>query len=598
VANSEREVLMAVPKQSGQDLLTGNEAVARGAYEAGVSVATAYPGTPSTEILENIARYPTIACQWSSNEKTALEEAGGASFTGVRALTAMKHVGLNVAADPFFSLSYIGSTGGLVVVSADDPGMHSSQNEQDNRHYGIAAKVPVLEPSDSQEAKDLVKMAFDISERFDTPVLLRLTTRLSHSKTVVNLEDPREPSTPIYEKDIRKRLVLPIHARQLHLKVEERMIALREYSNTFSGNRIETGEGDTAIVASGVSYQYAREVFPNAPFLKLSMSYPIPEQLVRRLASHVSRFIVVEENDPIIENQIRLLDLDIEIIGKDRIPLVGELDPTILASSLDTSPHTEELELPKLPPRPPALCPGCPHTAAFHAIHKLKLTATGDIGCYTLGALPPLSAMDTCVCMGASITNAFGMELANPEQLGHRLVSVIGDSTFFHSGLTGLADMVYNSSHGTVIILDNGTTAMTGHQGHPGTGVTLRGLPGNRIPPEQAARGLGVEHVYVVDAYEVKTIRDVIHQEVQRDAVSVVIVRGPCQLIRKDREERVMVVDHETCIGCRTCLGVGCSAITMGEDKKSVISDILCAGCTVCSQVCPVGAIHFQEEPA
>lgn len=579
-----------------KELLSGNEAIARGAYEAGLHVATAYPGTPSTEILENISKYKEIYCEWSTNEKVAMEVAGGASFAGARVLTAMKHVGLNVAADPLFSLSYIGATGGFVIVSADDPGMHSSQNEQDNRQYGRAAKIPVLEPSDSQEAKDFVRIALEISEKYDTPVLLRITTRIAHSKSRVELKERTEIPLKEYVKDFKKRVILPANARVRHVDVEKRIRDLKVFSDKFEYNRIEEGDGDFALIASGVSYQYAKEAFPDAPILKISMTYPLPENTIREFVSKYKKVYVVEENDPFIENQIKAMGID-NIHGKDTIPQIGELNQYIIRKSIlnegETEHYKPEVEV---PPRPPALCPGCPHTSIFHTLHKYKYIVTGDIGCYTLGALPPLNAMDTCVDMGASITNGFGIEIAlNKQNDKRKVVSVIGDSTFFHSGITGLIDMVYNNAKGTVIILDNRITAMTGHQDNPGTGKTLMGEDAPMIDIAALVKSLGIEHVYKIDNYNLKETEEVIKREVERDSLSVIVATRPCALLKSNPKIATYEVTPDKCIGCKLCVGLGCPAISF-VDNKSVIEPTLCFGCSVCAQVCPTNAINIKGE--
>ncbi|HAF07260.1 MAG: Indolepyruvate oxidoreductase subunit IorA [candidate division TA06 bacterium 32_111] len=577
-----------------KELLSGNEAVARGAFEAGVHFASAYPGTPSTEILENVAKYKEIHSQWSVNEKTALETAIGASFGGMRAIVAMKHVGLNVAADPLFSVGYIGAKGGLVIVTADDPGMHSSQNEQDNRNYARAAKIPMLEPSDSQEAKDFTKIAFTISEEFDTPVLLRLTTRISHSKSIVQFNDREVVPIKGYEKDIRKNLILPAHARLLHKKVEERFKKLKELSNDFKYNFIEYKDKKVGIITSGISYQYAKEAMPDASFLKISLSWPLPEELIREFAKNVQVIYIVEENDPFLETEIKAMGID--VVGKELIPEVGELNPYIVKVSLGViQPYTPKQIETKATPRPPALCPGCPHTSVFYAINKNKLIATGDIGCYTLGALPPLSAMDTCVDMGASITNALGLEYALKKAGDNRkIVAVIGDSTFYHSGVTGIIDMIYNGSKGTVIILDNSITAMTGHQDNPGTGRTLMGDEAPIVDIENLVRGLGVKHVKVVDTYNLEEVMQTVKEESERDELSVIIARRPCMLLPEMKKKKFdkYEVDETKCTGCQMCVKIGCPAISFDKNKKKAnINYDLCVGCSLCYQVCKFDAI-------
>ncbi len=578
-----------------KSLLSGNEAVARGAWEAGCSVATAYPGTPSTEIVENIIKYPEIYAEWSVNEKVALEVAAGACFSGARALTAMKHVGLNIAADPFFTMGYSGVTGGFVVVSADDPGMWSSQNEQDNRHYGRHAKIPILEPSDSTEAKLFTKLGFEISEMFDTPVLLRLTTRICHSTCLVELGKRNEHKIKGYIKDIKKRLVLPAHARLLHVIVEERLKKLAEYSESFRHNSIEWGKKNLGIITSGISYHYAKEVFPEASFLKLSFTHPLPKKLIRKFVGNVKNVIVIEEGDPILENEIKALG--VKVIGKDKIPLCGELTPKVLRNSFATK-VTAPPKKNRIPPRPPVLCPGCPHRGVFYSINKLRLVATGDIGCYTLGALPPLNAMDTCVCMGASVTNAQGLEKALGRDFSKKIVAVLGDSTFFHSGITGLVNAVYNKDNLNLIILDNFTTAMTGHQPHPGTGKLASGKQGKRIPPEDIARGCGVEFIRIVNPYDLNETEKTIREALEFDGVTVTIFRKPCALLLKPSPS--YIVDPELCNGCKLCLRIGCPAMSLqlreGRQKAlAVIDQTLCFGCELCVQVCNRNAIVLSK---
>ncbi|UCD20429.1 MAG: indolepyruvate ferredoxin oxidoreductase subunit alpha [candidate division WOR-3 bacterium] len=579
-----------------KSLLSGNEAVARGAWEAGCRVATAYPGTPSTEILENIIKYPEIDAEWSVNEKVALEVAAGASFAGARALVAMKHVGLNVAADPFFTMGYSGVTGGLVIVSADDPGMWSSQNEQDNRHYGRHAKVPILEPSDSNEARIFTKLAFDISEKFDTPVLLRLTTRICHSTCLTELGERKDIEVKGYVKDIKKRLVLPAHARALHLVVEERLKKIAAHSEVFRYNRIAWGKKTLGIITSGVAYQYAKEVFPDASVLKLSLTHPIPERMIRRFAKQVRKIVIVEEGDPVMETEIKAMG--IKVTGKDKIPLCGELTPDVLKSSFSKKTKAPAKSS-KVPPRPPVLCPGCPHRGVFYVVNKLKLVVTGDIGCYTLGALPPLSAMDTCVCMGASVTNAQGMEKALGKEFSKRLVAVLGDSTFFHSGITGLVNAVYNKGNLNLLILDNFTTAMTGHQPHPGTGRLARGERGRRIAPEDIARGCGVEMVKVVNPNDLAATESAFEQALEYDGVAVLVFRRPCALLVKPRPP--YRIDPESCNGCRLCLRIGCPAISLVFPKErekplAVVDEALCVGCGLCVQLCQRNAIFLSRK--
>jgi indolepyruvate ferredoxin oxidoreductase alpha subunit len=589
-------------------LLSGNEAIARGAYESGVKVAAAYPGTPSTEILESLKEYKGLHAEWAPNEKVALETGMGAAFGGARALVVMKHVGVNVAADPLFTLSYTGLRGGLVLVTADDPEMHSSQNEQDNRHYARFAKIPMLEPSDSQEAKDFTALAFELSEKFDTPVMLRTTTRVSHSKSIVSLQEPKVPPVHLQlTKEPAKFVMLPANARKRHPIVEKRMEELRRFAETFPENRIESGDKRVGIITSGISYEYAKEIMPEASYLKLGMVYPLPAEMIRSFASRVERLFVVEELDPFIEDQVRAMG--IEVSGKDLFPLCGELTPGLVAKGLKGLPLQAPEETSKgLPGRPPIMCPGCPHRAIFSILSKQKLFVTGDIGCYTLGFLPPLSAIDTCVCMGASIGHAMGLDKALGEEALGKVVAVIGDSTFLHSGITGLLNVVYNKGKVTVIILDNRTTAMTGRQDHPGTGFTLQGEETFQVDLAKLARSLGVKHVKVVNPYDLAAAERVIKREVQRPEPSVIISRAPCVLSRRERTgpEKPFSVDADLCLGCRTCLRLGCPAIKwikedgtgpQGKKRKgrAAIENFLCNGCTLCAQVCKCGAIKETD---
>ncbi|MBI4495695.1 MAG: indolepyruvate ferredoxin oxidoreductase subunit alpha [Deltaproteobacteria bacterium] len=581
-------------------LLSGNEAIARGAWESGVRVATGYPGTPSTEILETLSAYPEVRSQWSVNEKVALEVGMGAALAGVRALVAMKHVGLNVAADPLMTLSYTGVRGGLVLVTADDPEMHSSQNEQDNRHYARLAKVPMLEPADSQEAKNFTRLAFELSERFDTPVLLRTTTRVSHSKSIVRLEPPSRPqSAPGLHKDPVKFVMVPAHARRRHPVVEKRLLDLARFAEDFPENRLEWGDRRWGIITGGIAYAYAREVMPEASFLKLGLVYPLPQEKIRSFASQVERLFVVEELDPFIEEQVRALGLAAR--GKEIFPICGELSPALVERGLKGLPPPVPGTRP-LPPRPPTMCPGCPHRGIFYVLNKLKLFVTGDIGCYTLGFLPPLSALDTCVCMGASIGHAQGLDQALGEEGVGKIVSVIGDSTFFHSGITGLLDVVYNRGAVTVIILDNRTTAMTGRQDHPGTGFTLRGEETGPVDLAHLGRALGVRRVKVVDPYQLAATERVISWEVRRPEPSLIISRGPCVLSRREKPswKGPFSVDPDACTGCRACLRLGCPALgwTTGEGEgrgRAAVEGSLCNGCTLCAQVCKFGALKEPD---
>jgi indolepyruvate ferredoxin oxidoreductase, alpha subunit len=583
-----------------KEILSGNEAIARGAFEAGVKVASAYPGTPSTEILENIIQYEGIDASWAPNEKVALEVGIGACFGGGRSLVTMKHVGINVAADPLFTLSYTGVKGGLVLVSADDPEMHSSQNEQDNRNYAKFAKVPMLEPADSQECKDFTKLAFGISEQFDTPVMLRTTTRTSHGKSIVTLEKPvTDLPLPKLTRNAAKFVMLPANARIRHPLVEERTLKLREYANSLSINRMELRNASIGIITAGISYQYVREVLPEASVLKLGMVYPLPDKLIREFAASVEKLYIVEELDPFIEEQVAAMG--IEAIGKAIIPICGELTPGILRRAFN-QPETVTSPVEKLPGRPPTMCPGCPHRGIFYALNQLKAYVTGDIGCYTLGFLPPLSAMDTCVCMGASIGTATGITkvLAPDEQ--KKIVAVIGDSTFLHSGITGLLDMVYNNAPATVVILDNRITAMTGRQENPASGFTLMGQESFQIDLPQLVKVLGVKNIRVVDPYDLAESKQALQEEMERPEPSVVITQRPCVLIKREgvyERGEALEVDIELCTGCKACLKLGCPAIIWqaGEAGKGkvCIDAQLCTGCNVCEQVCKFSAIGVKK---
>lgn len=701
-------------------LMSGNQAIARGAYEAGVGVACAYPGTPSTEILEHMRAFKGIYVEWSPNEKVALEVALGAAVAGVRALAAMKHVGLNVAADPLFTAAYTGVNAGLVIVSADDPGMHSSQNEQDSRHYARSAKIPMLEPSDSQEAKGFVGLALDISERFDTPVMLRTTTRVSHSSGVVALGAPQALRRLPYKKNPPKYVMVPGHARLRRIEVEARLKALADFAEDFAHNTIEWNSSRVGIIASGVSYQYAREVLgENASYLKLALTNPIPEGVIRRFAARVDRLYVVEDLDPFLEDHIRALG--IRVTGKSPRPSTGELTPEMIRRAMaaegvldragagiyalggreggadrDSSgtgaPATgggesrpaalvtnesagvespgagcdgrDAVESTFVPARPPVMCAGCPHRGTFYVLRKLKTVATGDIGCYTLGVAPPLSALDTTICMGASIGNAIGFaaaaaamaagastsaataaaagatgepataataraadptvmtvspasgadgndadgkatrfdarvttgapDTATDAAIPRKPVAVIGDSTFVHSGITGLVDAVYNRASIVILILDNGTTAMTGHQNHPATGVTLRGTPTHRLSLEDLARACGVEHVAVVDPYDLAATERVLRQAMDAPGPAVVVARRECVLLPGARRSDRYTIRDDRCTACKLCLGLGCPAIEARDGRPVIISGS-CTGCGVCAQVCRFDAIALQK---
>ncbi len=600
-----------------RQLLSGNEALALGAYHAGVQVAAAYPGTPSTEILENLARFDDIHAEWSTNEKVAMEVAMGAAYAGARAMASMKQVGLNVASDPFMAASWTGIIGGMVVVCADDPQIHSSQNEQDNRHYARFAKVPMLEPADSQEAYELMAHAFDISERFDTPVLVRTTTRISHSKSVVNVNRSRvvENRQPTFYYNVPKYVMLPVFALPRHAVMEERLVKLADFVETFPLNQIMWGKRDLGIVTSGVAYQYAREVFPNASFLKLAMTYPLPRHLIHEFAAQVDRLIVIEELDPFLQENIQAMGL--EVTGKEFIPRVGELNSRLVEegsrrAGLLPQAVSQPVLTPTsgLPRRPPLLCPGCPHTGIYFVLNTMgqrskllepknkepqepKLIITGDIGCYTLGAYPPLNVLDTTGCMGSGVGQAQGMEKAGVK---NKVVAVIGDSTFLHAGIPGLVNAVYNQAPITIVILDNHTTAMTGLQEHPGTGISAQGKETQAVDLESLVRGIGVGDVKAVDAFDLKALRAAVRDSLNRPEVSVIIVRGTCSMrVRKRTNPRV--IDAEKCNQCGTCLLIGCPAI-QSDEGQVFIEPTLCVGdaCTICEQLCSQRAIAAQAE--
>jgi len=574
-------------------LLSGNEAVARGAWEGGVIVSAAYPGTPSTEILENLAKYEEVRAEWSPNEKVAFEVALGAAIGGARATVSMKHVGLNVAADPLMSSAYSGINAGFLIISADDPGMHSSQNEQDNRILAKFAKIPVLEPSDSQEAHDFAKIGFWISEEFDTPILLRLTTRISHTKCIVEVGEREEKGVKPYNKDIYKYILVPAHARKRHIVVEERLERLREFAEKTELNRIEWGNRDIGIVTSGIAYQYAKEIMPEASFLKLGFSWPTPIDLIKKFSSQVKKLYVVEELEPFIEDALRAAGL--EVTGKEVVPRINELTPRRVRVALTGKelPHPEPEEVVS---RPPVLCPGCPHMGIYWALRRLRATVMGDIGCYTLGFQEPLSAMDTCLEMGFSVSGAHGLEKAQGRKFAKKLVATIGDSTFLHSGVTGLMDVVYNKGTSTVIILDNRTTAMTGHQDHPATGKTAKGEPTKEIDFKKLAHAIGVEKVFEIDPHNLKMTRKVLKEAMELDEPTVVIAKRPCVLLKEEwkklqaRPKKKII--PEKCKGetCRNCFTIGCSAIYW-KDGKAWINPLLCVGCDLCQQLCPFGAI-------
>lgn len=570
-----------------KELLLGNEAIARGAYEAGVKVATAYPGTPSTEITECIAKHDDIYAEWSPNEKVALEVAIGSAIGGGRAIVSMKHVGLNVAADPLFTVAYTGINAGLVIVVADDPGMHSSQNEQNTRYYGKAANIPILEPSDSQEAKDFVILAFDISEEYDTPVIIRMTTRVSHSQSIVEICKPQGQKLKEYKKDISKYVMMPAMAKARHIIVEDRMNRLVDDSNNMSINEVETNDRSVGIITSGISYQYVKEVLPNASILKLGMVYPFPDRLIREFASTVDRLYVVEELEPFIEEHVK--SMGIETASDNLFSIQGELSGNTIYSKI-TGKQPNVKSAANVPGRPPVLCPGCPHRGVYYMIKKLRLHAAGDIGCYTLGALPPLEGIDTCICMGASIGMVHGIEKARGRDDTKSWIGVIGDSTFIHSGITGLIDIVYNKGISTVAILDNSTTGMTGHQDHPATGKTIKGEPAPVLNLVELISAIGIEHIEVVDPYDITKVETVLKKEVERDEPSVIIFSRPCALLTKEKS-RPFAVDKSKCRHCNMCMDLACPAITRDENTIS-IDKTLCNGCGVCADVCRFNAIE------
>lgn len=572
-----------------KELMLGNKAVARGLYEAGCKVISSYPGTPSTEITEEAAAYNEIYCEWAPNEKVALEVAHGATLGGVRAACAMKHVGLNVAADPLFTISYQGLNAGLVVCVADDPGMHSSQNEQDSRHYAIAAKLPMLEPSDSEESRVFAKKAFEMSEKFNTPVLLKMVTRVAHSQSIVDTEERVEPDRVPYVKDPAK-VMMTLNSRNAHIRVEERTKALIEYAESTELNRVEMGEDTSVgIITDSTSYQYAREVLGDkVSILKLGMINPLPEKLIKDFAQKVDKVIVLEELDPIIENHCK--QLGIKVAGKDTFPICGEFSQNLVRKCLGMK-EPEHITIEEnVPARPPVMCAGCPHRGIFYILKKKKCMVYGDIGCYTLGAVAPLNAMDLNVCMGASCSGLHGFNKAIGEEAESNSVGVIGDSTFIHSGMTGITDISYNMSNSTVIILDNSITGMTGHQQNPTTGKNLRGEPAGKVDLEALCRALGFNRVRVVDPYDLKAVEEAVTEELAAKGPSIIISRRPCVMIKGTVHKPPISVDESKCVGCKQCMSIGCPAIAV-KDKKAHIDPTLCIGCKVCSQMCKFEAI-------
>lgn len=576
-------------------LMLGNEAVARGLYEAGCSFVSSYPGTPSTEITEYAAKYKEIYAEWAPNEKVAMETAFGASLAGKRSFCGMKHVGVNVAADPLFTVAYTGVNAGFIIGVADDPGMHSSQNEQDSRHYAIASKIPMLEPSDSAESIQFVKEAFEISEKFDTPVFLKMCTRVAHSQSIVEESDRLELAQKQYSKDGAKYIMMPGNAKKRHPIVEERTQKLTEYAETASFNRVEEGSDNSlGIITSSTSYQYVKEVCGDKyPVLKLGMINPLPVEKIKNFASNVQKVIVVEELDGIIESHCK--NIGIEVSGKEIFGLIGEFSQNLVAEKLgEAVPKGNALDE-VIPMRPPVMCAGCPHRGLFYTLKKNKLTVLGDIGCYTLGAVAPLNAIDTTICMGASVSSLHGFNKANEGECDSKTVAVIGDSTFMHSGVTGLINIAYNGSNSTVIILDNSITGMTGHQQNPTTGYNLKGDPAAKINLEALCKSVGINSVRVVDPYNLAECNTVIKEELAKDEPSVIISRRPCALLKYVKHAGPIKTNTDKCVGCKMCMQIGCPAVSM-ENGKIKIDNTLCTGCGVCSQMCKFDVFESVKE--
>lgn len=579
--------------ESKKVIMLGNEAIARGAYEAGVKVSAAYPGTPSTEISEYLVQYKDdVYCEWSPNEKVAVEAAVGASLAGARAMSCMKHVGFNVAADPAYSVSYMGVNGGLVIVVADDPGLYSSQNEQDTRMVARAAKLPVVEPSDSSEAKEFLKMAFELSEQFDRPFVYRTTTRLAHSQGIVELHDRQAPEDKPYEKNIRKNVMMPGNAKLRHVEIEKRNAELAEAANTLPMNRVEMKDTRIGVITSGIPYQYVKEALPDASVCKLGLVNPLPKKMIEEFAAKVDTLYIVEELDPVIEEQVRAWG--IPCIGKEIFTVQGEYSANMLRQAV----LGEKLELQapaEVPGRPPILCPGCPHRSVYYVLNKLKMHAAGDIGCYTLGAVAPLGVVDTTMCMGSSISTLHGMEKAKGREYMKNWVAVIGDSTFLHTGVNSLMNMVYNHASGTVMILDNSTTGMTGHQDHAATGKTLMGEDTYAIDIPGLCRAMGVLNVTVVNAFDIDELEKVVKEETARDQVSVIITKSPCVLLSKGKKPLYAALE-EKCKKCGMCMKPGCPAMTRNEDGTIRIDDTMCTGCGLCEKLCKFGAIELVKD--
>lgn len=574
-------------------IMLGNEAIARGAYEAGVKVSSAYPGTPSTEISEYLVQYKEdVYEEWAPNEKVATEVAVGASLAGVRSMACMKHVGLNVAADPLYSVSYMGVNGGLVLVVADDPGLYSSQNEQDTRMVARAAQIPVIEPSDSAEAKDFFKTAFELSEQFDRPFIFRTTTRLAHSQGLVELCDRAQIDDKPYEKNIPKNVMMPGNAKLRHIEIEKRNIELAEAANTLPINKVEMNDTNIGVITSGIPYQYVKEALPEASVLKLGLVNPLPRKLIEEFASKVETLYIVEELDPVIEEQVR--SWGIQAVGKGIFTVQGEYSANMLRKAI-LKENLNLKEPAKAPGRPPILCPGCPHRSVFHVLNKLKLHAAGDIGCYTLGAVAPLSVIDTTMCMGSSISTLHGMEKAKGKEYIKNWVAVIGDSTFLHTGVNSLMNMVYNHATGTVMILDNSTTGMTGHQDHAATGKTLQGDPTYAIDIPALCRAIGVKNVYEINAFDLPFLEKTIKEEVAKDEVSVIITKTPCVLLDK-RKKPLYIAHSDKCKKCGMCMKPGCPAMTKNPDGTIHIDDTMCTGCGLCKDLCKFDAIELVKE--
>lgn len=571
-----------------KELMLGNKAVARGLYEAGCRFISSYPGTPSTEITEEAAKYQEIYAEWAPNEKVAFESALGASIGGARSFAAMKHVGLNVAADPLFTSSYTGVNGGLIIGVADDPGMHSSQNEQDSRHYAIAAKVPMVLPSDSAECIDYIKEAYEISEKFDTPVLFATCTRIAHSQSIVETSARTEVDIKDYVKDPKKYVMTPGNAIPRHVVVEERMNRLAEYAETTVLNRIEKGN-NIGVITSGTCYQYVKEIMPEVSVLKLGLLNPLPSELIKKFAASVEKLYIVEELDPIIETFVKTLGVKIDG-GKEMFGVLGELSQNKIALAFGKKHFCNDSFGEAIPVRPPVMCPGCPHRGLFYTLSKLKLTVMGDIGCYTLGSMAPLFAMDATICMGASISSVHGFNVARGKESAKNTVAVIGDSTFMHSGMTGLVNIVYNKGISTVLVLDNSITGMTGHQQNPTTGLTLKNEPTKVIKIEDFCKAIGVESVRIVDPQDLKLLEAVIKEETAKSEPSVIVVRRPCALLKSVKTKPAFSIDPSKCVGCKMCMKIGCPAVVF-ENGKAHIDETLCVGCGLCEQMCKVGAI-------